>query len=465
MTLPPDLRSLDPPDKDALIVALLARVDELCARTARLETENAALRARVSELEAKLGLPPKTPNNSSTPPSQGHKAGGDATVKPKAKPHAGAHRPLHPNPTAKREFLASSCQRCGADVSQRPQMVCEAYDHVEIPDIKPNITRVTLHGGTCPCCGKRFKAPAPIDMPPGSPFGPNLRALVIYLRFTQNIAFERLARLLSDLLGLDISEGALINMLDASRDAFAAQTSAIRARLLSGTALESDETGLRVGKKNWWLWVFHHDNNPVFVARPTRAKTVVAEFLGDFRPDFWVSDRYGGQMGWAARANQVCLAHLIRDVQYVIDASDDVFAPKLRHLLGRACRIGQRRPKLADATLKTYTARLDACLDEIMALQPTHEAGVKLQRVIKKIRRHMFVFVTNRDIPATNNGSERALRPSAVFRKVTNGFRTEWGAKLYADIRSVVETGRRRTIRALEAIRLTLARKPLPTPV
>jgi transposase len=302
-------------------------------------------------------------------------------------------------------------------------------------------------------------------MPSGSPFGPNLRALVIYLRFTQNIAFERLARLLSDLLGLDISEGALVNMLDASREAFAAQTNLIRARLLSGTALESDETGLRVGKKNWWLWVFHHENSAVFVAKPSRAKTVVADFLGGFRPDFWVSDRYGGQMGWAKKANQVCLAHLIRDVQYVIDAGDDVFAPKLRHLLGRACRIGQRRPRLADATLKTYAARLDARLDEFMALQPTHDAGIKLQRVIKKIRRHMFVFVTNSDIPPTNNGSERALRPSAVFRKVTNGFRTEWGAKLYADIRSVIETGRRRAIGALEAIRLTLARKSLPIPV
>jgi transposase len=96
-----------------------------------------------------------------------------------------------------------------------------------------------------------------------------------------------------------------------------------------------------------------------------------------------------------------------------------------------------------------------------MALEPTHDAGVKLQRVIKKIRRHMFVFVTNRDIPATNNGSERALRPCAVFRKITNGFRTDWGAKLYADIRSVVETARRRAIGALQAIRLTLAGKPL----
>ena len=97
-----------------------------------------------------------------------------------------------------------------------------------------------------------------------------------------------------------------------------------------------------------------------------------------------------------------------------------------------------------------------------MACTPTHAAGVKLQRIVKKIRRHLFVFVTNRDIPATNNGSERALRPCAVFRKITNGFRTEWGAKLYADIRSVIETARRRAIGVLEAIRLTLAGMPFP---
>jgi transposase len=158
-------------------------------------------------------------------------------------------------------------------------------------------TGVTLYGGDCPCCAGKFKTASPADMPKGSPFGENLRALVIYLRFTQGIAFERLAMLLSDILGLEFSEGALVNMLDASRDAFAAQCSAIRARLLSGTALQSDETGLRVGKSNWWLWVFHHGDSAVFVAEPSRAKKVVEDFLGDFRPDYWVSDRYGGQLG------------------------------------------------------------------------------------------------------------------------------------------------------------------------
>jgi len=465
MTPPPDLPSLDSPEKDALIVALIARIDALVA-------ENTALRTRVADLEAKLGLPPKTPNNSSTPPSQGRKASDDAATKPtlrpklRGKPHAGAHRPLHPNPTARRDMMATACQHCGANVSSAPQIACEAYDHVEIPEIKPDITpditRVTLFGGTCPCCAKRFKAPPPQGLEPGSPFGPNLRAFVVYLRFTQGISFERLAKLLSDILGLDISEGALVNMLEAARHPFATQTSLIRARLLSGTALESDETGVRVGKRNWWLWVFHHKDSAVFVADPARGKSVVSTFLGDFRPDFWVSDRYGGQFGWAEKENQVCLSHFIRDVQYAIDAGDSIFAPELRHLLGRACRIGRRRERLTDATLKVYAARLEARLDELMARTPTHAAGVKLQRIVKKIRRHLFVFVTNRDIPATNNGSERALRPCAVFRKITNGFRTEWGAKLYADIRSVIETARRRAIGAFEAIRLTMAGMPLP---
>ena len=82
-----------------------------------------------------------------------------------------------------------------------------------------------------------------------------------------NGAFERLATLLSDLLGLDISEGALVNILDAAKDAFAKATAAIRAKLLDGTILQSDETGLRVGKQNWWLRVFHHDDSALIRRR------------------------------------------------------------------------------------------------------------------------------------------------------------------------------------------------------
>jgi len=452
---PPDLKSLDSTAKDALILALVERINVLIA-------ENAGLKERVAKLEARLGQPPKTPDNSSLPPSRGQKASDDASSRPKGKPHQGSHRELHPHPTRTLDVHARECPHCAAEVSEVVQSALERYDRIELPEIKPDVTRVVLHGGTCPCCARRFKAMPPAGLEPGSPFGPNLRAFVLYLRVTHAISFERLARLMSDLVGLEISEGALVNMLADSRKAFARAASRIRARLLAGSILQSDETGVRVGKATWWTWVFHHGRQCCFVIRPSRGKDVVEAFLGKRRPDFWVSDRLAAQMGWAKKRNQVCLAHLIRDAAYAIEAGDAAFAPALRQLLRRACGIAGRRPDLADATLRTYAYTLNAKLDALMRIAPTHAAGNKLQKVIKSCRRHLFVFLENRAVPPTNNASEQALRPTVIFRKVTNCFRSEWAASLYADIRSVIETARRRAIGALDAIRLTLDGKPLP---
>jgi transposase len=337
----------------------------------------------------------------------------------------------------------------------------QSYDRIEIPDIRPEVTRVVLHGGVCPCCAKRFKAPPPAGLEPGSPFGPNLRAFVLYLRHGQAIPFERLARLLHDLFGLSISEGALAGLLQDSAPAFAAQTSLIKQRLLSSTVLASDETSVRVGKQTFWTWVFHHADSACFVIRPSRGKVVVREFLGEVRPAVWISDRFGAQCGWASKDHQVCLAHLLRDTQYAIDAGDTLFAPAFKLLLQRAVRIGRRRPRLADTTLAAYHSRIERRLDDLLKILPDHKAGLKLQRIVKRHRLNLFVFLTNPAVSPTNNGSEQALRPCVVFRKVTNCFRSTWGANLYADVRSVIETARRRGIGLLLALSLTLQGKPL----
>src|SRR5712691_12029574 len=155
MTPPPDSSSLSGAEKDALIATLLSRLVALEAEVAALRAENAELRAENAALREKLNLPPQTPDNSSTPPSLGRKASSEPTRKPKGKAHAGAYRPLHPNPTRHRDVPAAQCQHCGTNVAAEPQMACEAYDRIEIPEIKPDVTRVTLFGGVCPCCAKR----------------------------------------------------------------------------------------------------------------------------------------------------------------------------------------------------------------------------------------------------------------------------------------------------------------------
>ena len=131
MTLPPDSGLLDSAGKDALTLALVERLNDLTGRIDALEAENAALRAENAtlraenaalrkenaELRAKLKLPPKNPDNSSIPPSRGQKASEGEQRKPKGKPHAGAHRELHPHPTRRCDVTASLCQHSQTDVS------------------------------------------------------------------------------------------------------------------------------------------------------------------------------------------------------------------------------------------------------------------------------------------------------------------------------------------------------------
>jgi len=118
---PLDLSSLDAAAKDALILAQAEMI--------------ASLTKRIAELEAKLGLPPKTPSNSSLPPSRGQKGSGEASSRPKGKPHKGSARTLHPAPTRTIEVLCERCPHCAADVSGAAQTAFERYDRIELPEI------------------------------------------------------------------------------------------------------------------------------------------------------------------------------------------------------------------------------------------------------------------------------------------------------------------------------------------
>ena len=169
-----------------------------------------------------------------------------------------------------------------------------------------------------------------------------------------------------------------------------------------------------------------------------------------------MSDLYGAQQGHADLW-QVCLAHQLRDCQYAIEAGDTIFAPRMKALLLRAVRAGaaahERWPRARGAAIYD---RLDRELNAIMVLAPTNRDGKRLRKRYGKVRNHLFTFLEHPDAPPDNNGSERELRPTATYRKVTGGFRSKWGAELFAGVRSVVGTAARRGIDAYQAMRYVL---------
>jgi transposase len=444
-------------------IANLSR-EELIALALRQAAQIAELTRRVAELEAKLGQPPKTPDNSSVPPSQGRKSNrAERRAANKRKGRPGVFRALAPNPDRTVVAVAPRCPHCEHALSREDQPAFHAYDHVELPPIRPVITRVHRHRGTCPHCRRGFSAAPPAGLPPGSPFGRDLVALIVHLHVTQAIGFERLVRLLDEVFGIRISEGAVANILARAKAPLttAAQTTAAAVR--ASPVVASDETSARVKGKNWWQWVMLSATAVHHLIADSRGAAVLDAFLGDTKPEVWVADRYAAQAGRGAE-RQLCLAHLLRDAQYAIDSGDTGFAPGFHKLLQRAVGIGRRRAELKDSTLIQYRADLDRKLDRLVAATPTTEAGRKLARAIRKCRGDLFVFITRRDVPATNNDCERALRPSVVFRKVSGGFRSEWGAHTYAAAVSVVATGRRQGLPALQILQDALAGRPILVP-
>ena len=449
----PDLSLLSHAEKDALIHALWAQVQALTAEVAKLT-------ARVAELEAKLGVPPKRPDNSSLPPSQGKKPN-RAEKAARSGPRQGSlgrkggGRLLAEAPDETVVARPCRCVQCEAALAEADLTLAARFDKIDLPKVVPVVTRVERYAGQCRRCGATTLAPLPEGLEPGTPFGLNIVALALYLRFAHHVSYRRLTRLMLELFGLAISEGALDAAFRRGKPCFDAETAAILARLRRARVVGSDETGVRIAGQNGWNWVFQNAEVVIHVIRRSRGAGVVREVLEGHRPAIWVSDLFSAQRGHAA-AWQLCLAHQLRDCRYAIEAGDVIFAPRMKALLLRAVVLARRHRSLAESTRREYRRRLEHALDAVMALAPTNPHGQRLRKRYGKLREHLFTFLDHADVPADNNASERDLRHTATYRKVTGGFRSNWGADLFAAVRSTVGTAARRDINAYQAIRDTL---------
>src|SRR6266850_3135338 len=384
--------------------------DELIARVLAQAAQIEELTRRIGELEARPGGPPKTPDNSSLPPSQGRKPNrAERRAAKKRKGRPGVFRALAANPDRIVASVAEHCPHCEHTLTAADQVGFHAYDHIELPPLRPVITRIHRHRGVCPSCRRGFSAPPPAAMPPGSPFGPDLTALILHLHVTQAISFERLVRLLDEVFGIPISEGAIANMLARAGTPLTAAAETTAAAVRSSKVVASDETSARVKGKNWWQWVLLSSTAVHHLIADSRGATVLTGFLGEIKPDVWVADRYAAQAGHGNQ-RQLCLAHLLRDAQYAIDAGDTGFALGFQKLLRRAAAIGQRRPELKDTTLAQYRAdpslrwgRLStAGSTGCSPSAPPPRPAASSPAAIRKCRGDLFVFITRRDVPATN---------------------------------------------------------------
>jgi transposase len=431
--------------------AVVALVRQLEAQLRVVETELAAAQVRIGELEAELarrGGPPKTPQNSSTPPSKGWKRerrGGEGAKRGPPYGHLGTSRRR-----AAPDWIVlcqpTHCRGCGHDLVAAPAERVGVSQVVELPPVQPVVFEAWRYAVSCPACGTTTTAAYPAGFEPTRVFGPHLEALWTYLHEHHHVSYARLAAIGRDLWRLAVSQGALANALRRVATRLGPQAAAIREQVRASPVIGSDETSARVNGRTHWQWVFQTPTASYFVIGPRRNGAVVQAFLEGAVPAAWVSDLWKPQLHAPAARHQICLAHQLRELQYVVDREQSAWARECQALFRLAIHRAHQRDR-GGLWGAAYTAAVAAIERRCDALLATPVAGAEASRLWVRFREHreqLFVFLYDPAVPPTNNASEQALRNSVVHRKVTGGFRSDWGADAHAIAATVLDTARKR---------------------
>lgn len=392
-----------------------------------------------------LGLqrPDKTSRTSSKPPSTDRKGKREGSRPGGAKAgHKGHARALAETADAHEDHRPSHCRHCGLpfDDDAMGEVIGE-YDEIDLPEVKPIVRRHRRLSCACATCGKATSAPVP-QAAQGTPFGHRIHALALYLKSNQLFSYQRLQGVFGDLFGLDISQGALMNMFKRAAPIFAARRDDALVALRRAQVVACDETGMRIEGCNGYQWVFCSSDAVVHTAEFSRAAQVVRDTMAGHQPAVWISDRYTGQQGHGLH-QQTCLAHLDRKARFVEQHGTDLIGMRLKLWLDRAFGLARNIATFAASTVKSRRRALLRDLDAILGTTTDCELAHELLGQIRRARDQLLTFC---DFPgkvdATNNVSERALRPSVIQRKVTNGYRAKWAADAEADLRTTVDTAR-----------------------
>jgi transposase len=442
--------------------------EELIALVQAQAAENAALKERIAELERRLGLnsgnsgkPPssdglkKPPRTSSSREPSGKKPGGQ-------KGHKGETLRQVAEPDKVVDHFPSSCTACGAAVTPAMSAGHSARQVFDLPEPRPLvITEHRAHDCVCAGCGAHTRAAFPGGVNAPAQYGPRIAAFVVYLLHYQLLPEDRLAELMADLFGVKLVAATIAQMGRNCAARLQDFVATVRGLVAGAAVKHMDETGFRIGGKTQWLhvactaWL-------TFYRVCARRGSLLADVTGIVVHDHWKP--YYTMQGVL---HALCNAHHLRELKALIDIEKEDWARQMHRLLRRACHAvnlaRERGSPLKPDLIAIIERRYDAFVAEGLAF---HEAQTPLRpddapqgckRRGRKARRtghnlllrlagrrsDVLRFLTDPNVPFTNNQAERDGRMMKVKQKISGGFRCLEGAMDFAVIRSFISTAKK----------------------
>jgi transposase len=442
MTQRPDLSTLSSEEKDALIVALLERIEEL--------------ERRLGLNSANSGKPPssdgfKKPSRVNNQRERtGRKSGGQVG-------HEGTTLRQVATPDKVIDHCPLVCMGCGGALSIKQ---ATGHQKRQVFDIATPVVQVTEHRAHrcgCPACGIETHAAFPAEVTAATQYGATVEALVVYLQAWQLIPEDRLAELMKDVFGVDLATSTIAAMEQRKAQELAGLAEHIEEQVKHAAVKHLDETGYRIAGVLHWLHVASTGLLTCYRASAKRG-AMLTGVRGIIVHDFWRA-----YLIMVGVLHALCNAHHLRELKALMDIEKEPWARAMHRFLRQTCHAAnwahKHQRSLSPRFLAWLSARYDRILVQGFAFHenqpplgaglPTHRGRIRRRtghNLLLRLRDHKedtLRFLYDPTVPFTNNQAERDLRMMKVRQKISGGFRSDTGAQTFVTLRTVLSTARK----------------------
>jgi transposase len=458
------------------------RIQQQSLLIEQLQEQIAALTQQVKDLQDRLA---KDSHNSNLPPSSDRFVRQPKSLRQKSEKKPGGQEG-HPGTTLRFseapdeviEYRVSICSSCQQDLRQVQACVTLRRQVVDIPSPRLIVQEHRAEHKQCPRCQHMTLASFPSTVTAPIQYGPRIGAVAVYLTQQQLLPLERSCEVLSDLLGVQMSEATVGELIQRTACQLAPVEQQIKEALIEAPVIHQDETGVRVAGKGYWQHVSstasltHYQVDASRGQEALNAIGILPVFKGISIHDGWASYfLYDCE-------HALCLVHVLRELVFQAEQQGALWADELKDLLlsmKEATQQAREQGKrwLDPLEVLDWERAFLRLLDEGDQITPraTAPPGTKgritqsaARNLLDRLRKHqqaVFCFLEDLRVDFDNNLAERDLRMIKVHQKVSGCFRSLVGAQAFSRIRGYVSTLRKQGLPLLPALQATLSGHPL----